>query len=264
MKNKIKIGPVGIGKLKDAVDNLENYGDLGFKACEIPFTYGVYIKEEKHKEFINSISKKVKDLGIALSIHAPYWINLNSNKQEVVEKSKERILKSCRVGEKLGAKKVIFHPGYYSGKNKEDSYDNIRDNLLELKEIISRERLKIRLAPETTGKINVFGDEDEIIKLVEDVKCSFCIDFAHLLARSKGKENYRKMIEKFSRFKEFHTHFSGIEFGEKGEKKHLPIDEGEFKRLLEILPKNKNITMICESPEPVEDAAKMIGIKNDL
>ena len=40
-------GPSGLGGIKEAVSNLEKYSKLGIKACEIAFTYGVYIKNEK-------------------------------------------------------------------------------------------------------------------------------------------------------------------------------------------------------------------------
>ncbi|MEK6827093.1 MAG: endonuclease IV, partial [Nanoarchaeota archaeon] len=65
----IKFGPAGIGPVKDAISNLEMYRKLGLKACEIAFTYGIYIKEKDAVQ----IGKKAKELGIKLSIHAPYW-----------------------------------------------------------------------------------------------------------------------------------------------------------------------------------------------
>ena len=86
----IKIGPIGLGSVKDSSETLKDYSKLGFKACEIAFTYGVYIKD---KEVAEKIGETAKKQGIKLSIHAPYWINLNSKEKEKVEKSKERILR---------------------------------------------------------------------------------------------------------------------------------------------------------------------------
>ncbi len=72
MNSKIKIGPARLGPVKTAEKVLEEYAHRGIKACEIAFTYGVYIK---NKEDAVKIGKKAKSLGITLSIHAPYWIN---------------------------------------------------------------------------------------------------------------------------------------------------------------------------------------------
>ena len=100
---------MGIGSVKDAVKNLGTFKDLGLTACEVLFTYGVYIKSEKDAKEIGASAKKH---GIQLSVHAPYWINLNSEEPEKVEKSKERILNSAKMGELLGTKYVVFHPGF--------------------------------------------------------------------------------------------------------------------------------------------------------
>jgi deoxyribonuclease-4 len=104
----ISLGPAGIGSIKDVEETFAEYQKLGFKAAEIPFTYGVYIKENQCEK----IKKAAKKYDISLSIHAPYWINLNSPEKEKVEASKQRILKSCKIGHLLGAKKIVFHIGF--------------------------------------------------------------------------------------------------------------------------------------------------------
>lgn len=251
----IKFGPAGLGPVKEAVETLEEYHKLGFKACEIAFTYGVYIKKQ---EDAKKIGKTAKKLGIDLSIHSQYWINLNSDDKEKVKKSRERILECLKVGTWLGAKKVIFHPGYYGKMEKEKTYENIKNEILELQKIRKEKKYTPKLCPETTGKINVFGGIDEIEKLVKDTKCSFCIDFAHILARYKDYK-FKEIFKKFSKYKDIHIHFSGIIYGEKGERSHKKTEEGEIKKLLSNLPKNKNITIINESPFSVEDS--LISIK---
>jgi len=251
----IKFGPAGIGSVKDVVANLETYSKLGIKACEIAFTYGIYIKK---KEDALRIGKKAKDLGIQLSIHAPYWINLNSAEKEKVEQSKERILKCCEVGTWLNAKKIVFHPGFYGKKEKAETYENIKNAILEIQKKIKEKKYTPKLAPETTGKINVFGSIDEIARLVRDTKCSFCIDFAHVLARYKNY-NFDEIKEKFNDEMNWHIHFSGIEHGEKGEKKHKLTEPKEWEKLLDNLPTEKDIVIINESPDPVGDS--LLGIK---
>lgn len=257
----IRFGPAGIGGVKEAVFNLERYHKLGLKACEIAFTYGIYIKNEKDAEIIG---KKARELDIKLSIHAPYYINLNSADKKKLEASKKRIIDCCRIGEKLEAHLVVFHAGFYGKMDRETSYLNIKEAVLELLEEIKKNKWKIKIAAETMGKINIFGSAEEILRLVKETGCSFCVDFAHLWAREQGKISYEEIYDKFKHFPELHCHFSGINFGEKGEKNHKETPESEIKKLLQVLGKNKNITIINESPEPVEDAEKMLKVWDSL
>ncbi len=251
----VKFGPAGLGSVKDAVSTLQHYHKLGFKACEIAFTYSVYIKR---KEDALKIGRAAKKFGITLSAHAPYYINLNSADKKKLEQSKQRILKCLEVGTWLGVKKVVFHPGYYVKSDKKKTYENIKKQILELQKIRKQKKYTPKLAPETTGKVNVFGSLDEIQKLVKETRCGFCIDFAHILARYKNY-NFKEVLKKFKSFKNLHMHFSGIIYGKKGERHHKKTSPGELKNLISNLPKNKNITIINESPYPIEDS--VLGLK---
>jgi deoxyribonuclease IV len=255
---KIRFGPAGLGPVKEAEKNLEEYKEQGFETCEIAFTYGVYIKND---EDAIRIGKKAKELGIELSIHGQYWINLNSDEIEKREASKKRILDCCRTGELLQAKVVVFHPGFYGkSKNKEKAYENIKKGIEEIQNEMKKRGWKIKIAPETMGKVNVFGSVDEIGKLVKDTGCSFCIDFAHILAREKVVD-YGKIKKVFPN-KEWHCHFSGIVYGEKGEKKHKKTEIGEWKKLFKNLKNigiGKEIRIINESPSMIIDSKE--GLK---
>ncbi|MEK6820495.1 MAG: TIM barrel protein [Nanoarchaeota archaeon] len=257
----IRFGPAGLGGVKEAVSNLQTYARLGLKACEIAFTYGIYIKNE---EDAVKIGRKAEELDIELSIHAPYWINLNSREKRKIEESKKRILDCCKIGSLLGVSYVVFHPGYYGKMDKGETYLNIKKAVQEIIKEVKKQRWKVKLAPETTGKVNVFGSIDEIKRLVKETGCFFTLDFAHLLARSDGKESYKEMYDKFKEFKNLHCHFSGIVYGEKGERSHKLTPESELKKLLSILPRNKEITIINESPEPVGDSVKALRIYKKL
>ncbi|MBR9704723.1 TIM barrel protein [Candidatus Pacearchaeota archaeon] len=251
----IRFGPAGLGPVKEAVENLVEYSRLGFSACEIAFTYGVYIKK---KEDALLIGKKAKELGIKLSIHAPYWVNLNSLEKAKVAATKQRILECCKIGDILGAECIVFHPGYYMKMDKEDTYNNICDGIIDLMSTVKKNGWKVKLCPEVMGKVNVFGSLDEISRLVDDTGCSFCIDFAHILARYK-KVDYDLVNKKFGKNKKWHCHFSGIEYGDKGERKHIKTPLGKWKELLSGLPnkgkgKSNDITIINESPDMIEDS----------
>jgi deoxyribonuclease-4 len=250
----IRFGPAGLGGVKEAIGNLEEFHRLGIRACEISFTYGPYIK----KEDAPAIKESAERLGIQLSIHAPYWINLNSDDAKKLDMSKRRILASCEVGEWLGVKYVVFHAGFYGKGSREEAYENIRDVIKEIMAEMKAREYKVKIAVETMGKINVFGSDEEIKRLVRDTGCSFCLDFAHLIARSNGKMTYKEMVDSFREFDSWHCHFSGIVYGDKGEKNHIPTSSVELKKLLSSLPADKDITIINESPVPVEDSVECL------
>lgn len=270
----IKFGPAGIGPVKEAIVNLEHFSKLGLKACEVAFTYQVYIKNEKDAE---SIGKKAHELGIELSIHAPYYVNLNSDERAKREATKKRILDCCRVGHLLGASVVVFHPGYYGsrvpkssvskpsdygGGDREKAYETIKKGILEIREKIKKNGWKINIAPETMGKINVFGSIEEISKLTKETGCSFCLDFAHILARDKSVD-FEK-IKKLFPERKWHAHFSGIIYGDKGERSHRKTKHEEWRELLKNLPRDKEIVIINESPDMLNDSVEGLNIYKKL
>jgi len=249
---KFKLGPAGLGS--PAEKGLEEIHKAGLTACEVAFTYKVYMTNSEAKK----IGELAKKLNIQLSIHAPYYINLNSKDKKKIEASKKRILQSCERGHYMNATCVVFHPGYYGSDTPEKTYENIKKTILELQNAIKKNKWKIKLAPETTGKVNVFGSINEILKLVNETKCSFCLDFAHIKARHQGKITYSEILNKFKKFKNIHAHFSGIVWGPKGEKYHKSTPLQELKELIKAIKKSKlnSITIINESPTPILDSIK--------
>ncbi|MEK6898611.1 MAG: TIM barrel protein [Nanoarchaeota archaeon] len=250
----ISFGPAGLGPVKTAIGQLEQYHKLGFRACEIAFTYSAYIKSQTDAQ---AIGAKARELGISLSIHGSYFINLNAKEQEKAESTKQRILEACKVGHWLGAKTLVIHPGYYSD-DKEQTYLNVKNRIAEILKEIKKNNWSIKLAPETMGKVNVFGSVEEVSRLVRDTGCSFCIDFAHILARDKSVD-YSKVKALFPQ-KEWHVHFSGIIYGDKGEKSHKTTTKEEWNSLLKELPKDKSITIINESPTMIQDSQEGLKI----
>ena len=248
----IKFGTAGMGPVKDVEETFKKYKEIGLSVAEIPFTYGVFIKDKKVAEHVGEVARKY---GITLSIHAPYWINLNSAEKEKVGASRQRIIKCLEVGTWLGAKVVVFHPGYYGKMEKEKTYENIVEQIKKIQDVRKEKKYTPKLAPETTGKVNVFGSPEEIKKLVDDTGCSFCIDFAHVLARYKDYR-FDDLKKLFAKERTWHLHFSGIEYGEKGEKKHKKTEKADWGKLLNSLPKSKDITIINEAPTPFVDAVE--------
>jgi len=258
--NTILIGPGGTAGL-GFEEGLKKISSLGLTALEVELTHGINISNAAAKK----AGELAKKLGIALSVHAPYFINLASDEGAKVNASKIRILQSCERMHNLGGGPVVFHPGFYQKKTKEETYSLIKDEVKDLMKTVKKKKWEAELALETTGKHSAFGSLDELLSLVKDIKCSLTIDFAHLKARTEGKMSYWEILDKVKGLKHIHSHFSGIEWTTKGERRHLLTPEKEIKSLLgEVLKRKLNITIINESPDVIGDAFKMKKILEKL
>lgn len=268
--DKIIFGPAGKPK---------EYKGRAYEACgylnerklfayEYQSTHGLRIKEEsasKLKE--NSHKNKV-----LVSMHCPYYINMCSKEDKKIDKSVESLFNCGRIGEYMGAYRLVFHPGYYS---KQDSKLCLEKAMLGYKKLLNKceeEGLKnYTFAPETTGKINQLGNLDEIIYMCENLEhFEPTIDFAHIHARNYGKlnkkEDYNYIFSKLENrldIKRLHCHFTTIEYNKNGERKHHTLEENDeygpnIKDLLEnLIDYGWNATIICETPLLDIDAIKM-------
>ncbi len=254
----IKIGPAGAGGTSN-LEGLRKVAKMELDCMEVELTYGVRMPVDMARQ----VGKLAVQLGIVLSVHAPYYINLSSDEAEKVASSKKRILDSCQRAHLMGVENVVFHAGFYQTKTAEKTYALIKKEIINLQKHISRKGWNVVLCPEVTGKPSQFGSVAEILKLMGDTGCGITVDFAHLYARQQGHITYEKILDQLP--KRFHAHFSGIEFGPKGEKKHIKTTKKFFEPLAKLLIQRKlDVTIINESPQPYKDAAMMKRVLNKL
>jgi deoxyribonuclease-4 len=263
---KILLGPAG-SPAKSTLEGLSAVKKLELQAMEVQFTHGVGMGLPLAKQ----IGEENRSIGISLSVHAPYYINLASEERKKIEESKKRILDSCERGHLMNAMKepmtIVFHSGYYGKRSKEETYDIIKNEIADMMKTIREKKWNVLLAPEIGGKHSAFGSLDELLSLVKELKCSVCIDLAHLYARNNGKIDYAEILDKVerARFKHYHFHFSGISYTEKGEKAHLLLGKPDFAGFAKELLKRKiDCTIISETPVTWKDSLKMKNILRNL
>ncbi|MEM2855800.1 MAG: TIM barrel protein [Candidatus Nitrosocaldaceae archaeon] len=243
------------------IDGLYALHTLGLNALEIDFVHRIYLNNEECK-LVGDIAKK---LGIRLSIHAPYYINLSSENKSVIEASKRRILLCIERARYLNAEIIAVHAAFYGRLNKEDVYKRVRE---ELKEICSIESDAAKyIGIETLAKSNQFGTLDEVIRLYDDLGIKPYIDFAHIFARSNGNIDYGKILDLiYQRISHLNAHFEGLRYKNgKYVDIHAPIGEPSFEPLaIELMNRKESITIICESPLLEIDCMKMRSIFSDV
>lgn len=250
-----------------SIGALSRLNEMGLDALELGWVQSVRISEEKCLEIKNC----AQNFNISLSVHAPYYINLNANDEEW-PKSRQRLMDAAYYGNLAGATDIIFHPGSYFDH---PASDVLRIAIPRLQGCLSELRLQenpVLLRPETMGKQAMLGSLEDTLLMSKEVKGVYpCLDFAHLHARpGDGSVNsaseWSKIIEQYhtalgdESLKHLHIHLSGIEYTSKGEKNHLPLKESDLRveDLLNTLKKmNCAGRILSESPILEDDALYM-------
>ena len=88
---------------------------LGLGAMELGWVRSVRVSEETCAE----IKATGEEHDVLLSVHAPYYINLNADADEW-PKSRQRLMDAAHYGSLAGATEIIFHPGSYFGRDPEE------------------------------------------------------------------------------------------------------------------------------------------------
>ncbi len=255
------------------VDGIKRVTELGLGCLEIEFVMGVHINEPTARQ----IAAVAKNRNIRLSVHAPYYINLNSADEAKVKASQKRLMQAARAAALCGAGDVIFHAAFYMGEPVEKVYDNVKARLIEVLEKIKEEDLPVILRPEIMGKHSQFGTIDEVFQLATDLTGVLpCVDFAHWHARSGKWNSYDEFTGVLDRVEKrlgkkgldnMHIHVAGIDYGKTGEKSHLDLNDSDLKyeELMHALADFKvGGLVICESPNLEEDALLIQRIYNNL
>jgi deoxyribonuclease-4 len=250
----------------DSISGIKRIHELDLGCMELEFVRGVKMGEKTAR----AVYDIARQFGIKLSVHAPYYINLNAE-GETLEASKERILNSARIGHICGAKSVVIHAGFIQKHPREAVYERIKTAIVEIKEQLKSECVDITLRIETMGRDSQFGSLEEALAITEVGGVLPCIDFSHLHAvtgKNNSREEFASILacveEKLGRqgLNDMHIHVSGIEYSDKGEKNHLVFAESDFKykelaqAFVEFDIKG---LVICESPNLEEDALLLKG-----
>ena len=253
-------------KKNNPVEGVKRIHELALDCMQLEFAHGVRMKEE-----VSSALRKVSyELGVPLTSHGPYYINLNAREQDKIDSSVERIIQTAKISDLCGAESMTFHAAFYMKDSPYDVFDLVEKSLNVIEERLSRLDIEIELRPELTGKTSQFGSLEELISLSKSVtSCKPCMDFSHLYARTGNVNDYKGFCETLetlktelgpNALKEMHIHISGISSNSKGDLKHLNLEKSKFnwKELMKAL-KDMDCRgyVICNSPNLEVDAAML-------
>ena len=244
---------------------------MGLTAYEYSFGRGVNLSDEMAER----IAAQAKQHGVAVSVHAPYFINLANPDPEKREVSFRYITESARLVRLLGGDRAVVHVGAIMKLSRAEALENCRKGLAEVYRRLDDMGLgDVHLCPETMGRPSQIGDLLETLAFCQmDARLIPCVDFAHLHALGHGAlqtpEDFEPVLDAVERAlgperaKHIHIHFSTIEYTAAGEKRHRTFAETgygpRFEHLAPLL-KARGWTprIICECKGTMaEDAASM-------
>lgn len=252
---------------------------IGLNAYEIQCGRGVRMGAETAA----ILKKNAEQYNIKLSVHAPYFISMSGVEEEKRLKSIDYMLQSAQLAKAAGAERVVLHTGSCSKISREIALELAKDTMNKtLSALDDNDLSDILVCPETMGKINQLGTMEEVLELCKlDERLLPTIDFGHLNARTNGslqiENDYARILDQMEdaigidRARIFHSHFSKIEYTEKGgEVRHLTFADSvygpDFEPLAnQLVKRGYQPTIICESAGTMSaDALTMQTIYNDL
>ncbi len=257
---RVLFGTAGIPHSSDELSTesgIRRVHELGLGCMEVEFVRGVTMTPETAL----SVAEAAETTGIALSVHAPYYVNLNAREPGKVAASRARILRTAGISSLFGARSVVFHPGFYMKDDPATAFQKIKANIALMVEEVGSNGGSPRLRPEVMGKASAFGTLDEVLQLSEEIDgVAPVIDFAHWHARTAAANTYAEFIDILQEVEkrlgrqaldDMHIHVSGIEYGPRGERRHTPLALSDF-NYVDLLRALKDMDVsglvICESP----------------
>ena len=244
---------------------------LGLTAYEYQCGRGVRVNEDTAA----AIALAAKQNGVAVSVHAPYFISLASAEEEKRDNSLRYILESALAVRMLGGDRIVVHPGGLGGRSRQEATALAVETLTRAQRVLDEAGLSdVHICPETMGKINQLGDLHEVLTFCDiDERFLPCVDFGHLNCRVQGALDstaaFVNVLDTVAnrlgaqRMRRMHIHFSRIEYTAGGEKRHLTFEDGVFgpepRHLVEALVKRDAApVVICESAgTQARDAAQL-------
>lgn len=263
----VLFGPSGCGDefyeqgkkgINDVAEWIKAYG---LDAYEYSFGHGYQMTLDTAKK----AGENFKKFDIKMSIHAPFYINFANPSEEMYMKTQGYLYTGIRFMRAFGADKMVFHPASCGKISREEALKLTKERFIETFDKMEEEGLLdgLYLCPETMGKTMQIGTWKEVIDLCKTNKHLVpTFDFGHINSLEQGslkkEEDFKRIIDYcietlgFEKTTNCHIHFSKIQYGEKGEIKHLNYDDEvygpEFDGLAQVLVDYKlSPRVICES-----------------
>ena len=231
--------------------------ERGYSACELDFERGFWLDYPAAER----LGELARANDIVLSVHAPLFAfpaNPDAKKGKMALGALDR---SAGLAAASGAEVVVIHPGFWLGRDRQTTLDDVVAWLGELRERLVAKDREVAFGIEVMGRVSELGSIDDILHVASRLAwVRPVIDFAHMHATSDGAftdvEAFASVLESaddaLGPGEPFHIHFSDIAYANRNETKHLAYGDGTLRAepLRDALARfDRPATVISESPD---------------
>ncbi len=259
----------------------ENMGNEALKINANTFQFftrnprGGKIKDLNENDINKLLSLMQENKFAKILAHAPYTMNLCSDKEDIRDFAKNMMKEDLERMEYLPGNMYNFHPGSHVGQGTEKGIEYI---VKALNEVLTENQTTTVLLETMAGKGTEIGRSFEELKMIIDKvylkdKLGVCLDTCHINDAGYDVSNIDKVLEEFDKvigldyLKAIHLNDS---MNEKGSHKdrHQKIGEGTIgiKNIEKIINNSilKRIPFYLETPNDLDGYAKEIKLLRNL
>ena len=253
----IRVGPARSPSRESPELAVELLLERGYSACEIDFESGFWLDYPAAERF----GELAREHDLALSIHAPLFAFPGHPDEKKGKQALGALDRTAGIAATCGAELVVIHPGFWLGRDREQTLDDVVAWLGGLRERLEQKDRAVPFGVEVMGRVSELGSIDDVLEIARRVEwVRPVVDFAHMHATSDGAftdvDAFASVLEGADDVLEagapFHVHFSDIAYANRNETKHLPYGEGTLRAepLRDALMRfDRPATVISESPD---------------
>ena len=259
----IRLGPARCPSRESPELAVELLLERGYSACELDFESGFWMDYP----WAERLREVAEANDIALSVHAPLFAFPGHPDERKGKQALGALDRTAGIATACGAEVVVIHPGFWLGRDRQQTLDDVVVWLEALRERLEAKSRAVPFGVEVMGRVSELGSIDDVLELSRRVSwLRPVIDFAHMHATSDGAftdtEAFASVLEAADDVLEpgapFHIHFSDIAYANRNETKHLSYGDGTLRAepLREALARfERPATVISESPDETSTQA---------
>ncbi len=253
----IRVGPARCPSRESPELAVELLLERGYTACELDLESGFWLDYP----WAERLGVLAREHDLALSVHAPLFAFPGHPDEKKSKMALGALDRSAGIAAAAGAEVVVIHPGFWLGRQRDQTIDDVVAWLERLRERLEAKDRAVAFGIEVMGRVSELGSIDDVLEIAARLPwVRPVVDFAHMHATSDGAftdvDGFAAVLESADAVlgpgEPFHIHFSDIAYANRNETKHLAYGEGTLRAepLREALARfERPATVISESPD---------------
>jgi deoxyribonuclease IV len=259
----IRVGPARWPSRESPEAAVELLLGRGYSACELDFESGFWLDYPGAER----LGELARANDIALSVHAPLFAFPGHPDPRKSKQALGALDRTAGLAAACGAELVVIHPGFWLGRDRDKTLDDVVTWLVSLRERLEAKERAVPFGLEVMGRVSELGSIDDVVAVAGRLGwVRPVVDFAHMHATTDGAftdvDSFASALESADAVLEpgapLHIHFSDIAYANRNETKHLPYGEGTLRAdpLRDALGRfERPATVISESPDEASSQA---------